>query len=96
MDQLHDSPMDHQSLCIHWYVWVYYLAEFISRLLWEFFYFSNYTAFVLGPFIVVVMLLLGTVFLTVAHLGRHWFLIDSARVTPYRLVYEFTKFARRH
>ena len=96
MDQLHDSPMDHQSLFIHWYVWVYYLAEFISRLPWEFVDVSNITAFVLWPFIVVVMLLLGIVVLIVARRRSHWFLIDSARVTPYRLVYEITKFARRH
>ena len=96
MDQLHDSPMDHQSLFIHWYVWVYYLAEFVSRLPWEFFSISNLTAFFLWPFIVVVMLLLGIVFFIVARRRSHWFLIDSARVTPYRLVYEITKFGRRH
>ena len=96
MDQLHDSPMDHQSLFIHWYIWVYYLAEFVSRLPWEFFHISNLTAFVLWPFIVIVMLLLSIVFLIVAHCRSSWFLIDSARVTPYRLVYEITKFAQRH
>ena len=96
MDQLHDSPMDHQNLFIHWYVWVYYLAEFISTLPWEFFYINSLTAFVIWPFIVVVMLLLGIVFFIVARRRSHWFLIDSARVTPYSLVYEITKFARRH
>ena len=82
MDQLHDSPMDHQSLFIHWYVWVYYLAEFISRLPWQFVDISNLTVIVILPFIVVVMLLLGIVFLIVARRRSHWFLIDSARVTP--------------
>ena len=97
MDQLHDSPMDHQSLFIHWYVCVYYSAEFISRLPWEFFQISTYTvAAVLLSFILIVMLLLCTVFLIIAHRNRHWFLVDPARVNPYKLVYEITKFARRH
>ena len=95
MDQLHDSPMDHQSLFIHWYIWVYYLAEFISKLPWEFSYIGIFTVF-LWPLIVVVMPLLGIIFLIVARRRSHWFLLDSARVTPYRLVYEITKFARRH
>ena len=97
MDQLHDSPMDHQSLFILWYVCVYYLAEFISRLPWEFYQSSNKTvSAVLFAFIVVVMSLLCTIFLIIAHRKRHWFLVDPARVNPYKLVYEITKFARRH
>ena len=96
MDQLHDSPMDHQSLFIHWYVCVYYLAEFISRLPWEFFHISTSAAAVLLSFILVVMSLLCTVFLIIAHCRRHWFLVDPARVNPYKLVYEITKFARIH
>jgi len=31
MDQLHDSPADHQSLFIHWYVWVLYLSSLITQ-----------------------------------------------------------------
>ena len=97
MDQLHDSPMDHQSLFIHWYVSVYYLAEFISRLPWEFFQIStNTVAAVLLSFILVVMLLLFTGFLIIAHRRRHWLLVDPATVNPYKLVYEITKFARIH
>ena len=32
MDQLHDSPGDHQSLFIHWYVWAWYLGGFVFRI----------------------------------------------------------------
>ena len=32
MDQLHDSPGDHQSLFIHWFTWVYSLGIFIHQL----------------------------------------------------------------
>ena len=32
MDQLHDSPQDHQSLYILWYMWVTTLATFISEI----------------------------------------------------------------
>ncbi len=28
MDQLHNSPAEHQSLFIYWYVWIYYLILF--------------------------------------------------------------------
>ena len=31
MDQLHDSPADHQSLFIHWYVWVLFLSSLITQ-----------------------------------------------------------------
>ena len=99
MDQLHDSPMDHQSLFIHWYVCVYYLAEFLSKLPWEIIRIGGFTPFTFWSFMLVVMLLLlllGMVFFIVAHRRSSWFLIDSARVTPYKLVYEITKFARRH
>ena len=96
MDQLHDSPVDHQSLFIFWYVCVYYLAEFISRLPWEFFQSSYNTAALLLSFIWALMSLLCTVFLIIAHRRRHWFLVDPARVNPYKLVREITKFARRH
>ena len=34
--------------------------------------------------------------LIVVHCKKHWFLIDSARSNPYKLVYRVTKFARQH
>ena len=34
MDQLYDSPSDHQTLFIHWYVWLYYLGHLVSQLPW--------------------------------------------------------------
>ena len=35
IDQLQDSPADHQSLFIHWYVWTYYLSVFIAQVEWS-------------------------------------------------------------
>ena len=37
MDQLHDSPADHQSLFIHWYMWLYYFSVFLTHLIRELF-----------------------------------------------------------
>ena len=33
MDQLHVSPEDHQSLFIHWYVWIIYMGLLMTRLI---------------------------------------------------------------
>ena len=30
VDQLHDSPAEHQSLFIHWNVWAWYLGSLIA------------------------------------------------------------------
>ena len=47
-----------------------------------------------GPLISNKVLL--CVVLTVVRCKKHWFLIDSARSNPYKLVYRVTKFARQH
>ncbi len=36
MEQLHDSPTDHQSLFIYWYVWIYYLVQILILQPWTF------------------------------------------------------------
>ncbi len=93
MDQLYDSPEGHQSLFIHWYIWISQLA--LSSI--------QVTTYILGvdklqysivSFIPVIILLLLSV--VVAKRRENWFLIDHARPNPYRLVYKLTKFAHRH
>ena len=105
MDQLHDSPGEDQSLFIHWYVWFYYVSLFFVQLAWSFTpggytSFYNYKMGMTGVYLSSLPLLIATtlliISLCVAHRRRRWFLIDSGRVNPYKLVYKVTKFAFQH
>ncbi len=106
MDQLHDAPSDQLSIFIHWYIWCFYLAIFISQLAWKvtFFDYNEYfednlhLSIGIGLFVVIslsVLILLG-VSACIARSRNKWFLVDSARLNPYRLVYNVTKFAQKH
>ena len=57
------------------------------------FYIYN-TYVVVGPLISSIVLL--CIVVIVVHCKKHWFLVDSARSNPYKLVYRVTKFARQH
>ena len=101
VDQLQDSPADHQSLYIYWYVWVNYVAVFIvltgiaintATVVAEKFYI--YDTFVLAGPLLSGIILLSTVL--VVRCKKHWLIIDSARSNPYKLVYRVTKFAHQH
>ena len=100
VDQLQDSPADHQSLFIHWYVWAYYLGVLITQLGWSgvegvLEAIGTYLYLLLVIPVVVCLLLTFTVVLIV-HYKKHGFIIDTARTNPYKLVYRVTKFARQH
>ena len=102
IDQLQDSPADHQSLFIHWYVWTYYLSVFIAQVGWSsiigglgYRIFINKIGFwLILPLLICLFLLLIVVL--IVHYKKLWFLIDTARTNPYMLVYQVTKFARQH
>ena len=102
VDQLQDSPADHQSLYIYWYVWINYIVLFIlftgSTITSVSEVAENASIFLTlvaaGPLISSIVLL--CIVLIVVHCKKHWFLIDSARSNPYKLVYRVTKFARQH
>ena len=103
VDQLQDSPAEHQSLYIYWYVWVNYVAVFIIlagptittvysiNINHSYIYTPLKMA---GPLISSIVLL--CIVLIVVHCKKLWFLVDSARSNPYKLVYRVTKFARQH
>ena len=102
MDQLHDSPGDHQSLFIHWFTWVYSLGIFIHQLglsltfyiyISDLLHYSLVALSILLPMAYMVVLLVS---LCIAHHKRNWFIVDSARPNPYKLVYSVTKFSRQH
>ena len=93
LDQLHDSPTDHQSLFIHWHVWAWFAGSFTSKLLTKIDIF-HVKYVVLSLNITAAGLLLLTLML--AHCKRKWFLMNSAQVNPYKLVYKVTRFACQH
>ena len=94
VDQLQDSPADHQSLFIHWYVWLYYLSVLTTQLVFQSLAYIS-MAIIFFILAVVIIISLSIVLLTV-HYNRHWFIIDTARSNPYKLVYRVTKFAHLH
>ena len=101
VDQIQDSPADHQSLFIHWYVWSYYLGDFLTRII------SSNTLITYSDkasFMYLIVLLLPVavgfilifILVMIVHYKKHWFIIDTARTNPYKLVYRVTKFACQH
>ena len=44
----------------------------------------------------VVCVILLSIAMLIAYFKKYWFIIDSARTNPYKLVYKVTKFARQH
>ena len=97
MDQLHDSPADHQRLFIHWYIWIYYFVLLITRLPWKLqTTVPNLLVNVLLLIYVVLAIVLLAVFLVLAFRRKHWFIIDMGRINPYKMVYRVSKFAKQH
>ena len=97
MDQLHDSPADHQRLFIHWYIWIYYFALLITRLtiiLQQIV--PNLILDVLSLIFLVLTIVLLVVSLVFAFRRKHWFIIDNGRINPYKMVYNVSKFAKQH
>ena len=94
MDQLHDSPQDHQSLYILWYMWVTTLAIFIADTTAEIVLTSTGVAYFFLAFPLPIVFLIISLY--IAHKKRVWFLIESARLNPYKLVYSVSKFAHQH
>ena len=97
MDQLHDSPADHQRLFIHWYIWIYYFVLLITRLsctLQQIV--PNIILVIVVPIYVVLTIVLLVVSLLFAFRRMHWFIIDMGRINPYKMVYRVSKFAKQH
>ena len=94
MDQLHDSPQDHQSLYILWYMWVTTLATFIPDTTAVIVLARTGEAYIFLAFPLPIAFLIISLY--IAHKKRAWFLIESARLNPYKLVYRVTKFAHQH
>ena len=111
MDQLHDSPVDDNTLFIHWYVWTYYASFCVVQLAWNFVTVSLYTdtdtngtdtngilptGVLLLALLYIIVVIVLTVTLCLVRRRRRWFLIEPGGLNPYKLVYRVTKFARQH
>ena len=98
VDQLQDSPADHQSLFIYWYVWTFYLGVFMAQLGWSATYgdLVQYFNFSVLPILMVLCIMNIFAVVVIVHCKKHWFIIDTARTNPYKLVYRVTKFAHQH
>ena len=96
VDQLYDSPGNHQSLFIYWYMWTWYLGFFISELSWNILLIKNKYNFIPLALIPVLTLITLILSLYIAYQRKSEFLIDSARHNPYKLVFKVTKFAHEH
>ena len=98
LDQLYEAPGDHQSLFIHWLIWFIFLGILINSVSWSLYiilptYHIGITTRVAIP-ILATCCLAFTLF--IARRNWRWFLADSAKISPYKLVYQVTKFAREH
>ena len=96
MDQLHDSPADHQRLFIHWYIWIYYFVLLITRLPWILQQIVPNFIWIFAPICVVLTIVLLAVSSVLAIRWKHWFIIDNGRINPYKMVYKVSKFAIQH
>ncbi len=97
VDQLLDSPWEDQRVFIAWFVWAYDFAKLIF-VLFDFLNQVNHgidnemLSAILLAFIVIFTILL----LILMYLKKEWFLSDSRKYNPYKLVYKVTKFSRLH
>ena len=106
MDQLHDSLTEDSILFIYWYVWIYYICSLSSQIAWNFLlydrYYIDYTDIIrtlglsFASLILISTVFLLTVSLCVVYYRKVWFLLESAGVNPYKLVYRVVKFAYQH
>ncbi len=100
MDQLQEFPADHQSLFIHWYMWVYFLSICISQTGSKYAFFSEKLFSYVGVCLLAVISFISIALLVISIWVRcrrkNWFLVDTARLNPYKTVYRITKFARTH
>ncbi len=98
MEQLHDSPVHYQSLFIYWYVWIYYLVQLIIVQPWNMLFTNDSSVAIplCGSLLLLASFAINAVSLCVALKRKKWFLIIPSEVSPYKLVYKVTQFARHH
>ena len=107
VDQLYSYPAEYQSVFIHWFVWIFYMAHFVTQIVWTLTLApvsitttDSQVLHVIGEcdiaFLKLVFVILLVLSLFVAHCKKKWFHIEAGRLNPYKLVYTVTRFAWRH
>ena len=99
IDQLLDSPSHHQSLFIHWFVWVLYISSFATQIVQiavSLLGASGHINIIVVTAVFIVTIVLFSVLYCLVRYKQQWFLIEPGQVNPYKLVYEVTDFARKH
>ncbi len=100
LDQVHDSPVEDQSLFIHWYMWTIFGASGATKIIVPFvhsdFKSPSFTVLALLGVLVPIITLNLVVSLCVSHWKRRRFHIEPIRTNPYKLVYRVSAFAFLH
>ena len=101
IDQLMDSPWEDQSVFIHWFIWIWHFAELIDSayaflLRVEYGIDRSKVYCIYTGSVLVIVLITTVVLLFLTSYKKSWFLIDTGRMNPYKLVYNVTKFAGQH
>lgn len=93
MDQLFDSPADHQSIFIHWFVWIKQVAQFLLNIESCINEKYSHTIFLINLVVATFMLML---IVGLSCLKQSWFVIDFPQDNPFKLIYQVIKYARNH
>ena len=98
LDQLYEAPGDHQSLFIHWLIWINQLAILINSTSWVLYINKETHLIGIGTRVglPIVIAILTVVCLVILIKKPDWFLRDSAHLSPYKLVYQVKKFSSKH
>ncbi len=96
MEQLYESPAEYQSIFIYWYVWIYSLVHLVVVQPWNMLQVQPIISLCLFGILTTSSYVTIIVSLCIAHRKKNWFLINPARINPYKLVYNITSFARQH
>jgi len=98
LDQLYEAPGDHQSLFIHWLIWINQVAILINSTSWYLYLIHPTHRIGIGTRVGLprIITILTAACLIILIKKSDWFLRDSAHLSPYKLVYEVRKFSKKH
>ena len=98
LDQLLESPSEHLSVFLHWFVWTGTLGAYPTLLVFLSLacHSGNPMNMVSLNFLPDILLIILSVTLCVGYCKRSTFLLEPGAGNPYKTVYRVLKFAKRH
>ena len=106
MDQLHDSSTQDLILFIQWFIWIKYTCSVLKTLALNLIFHDSthlsyldwprYIGFSLQIAILVTAAVMLVFSLCALHHKNRWFLIQPAKLNPYKLVFQVLQFASQH